>query len=57
MNTLKINDINNLEVAKFIHSYIQKRLPENFNMSLKPTNQFHNCCLRSVANENHYLEE
>ena len=40
MNKLKINDINELEIAKFILFYNQKRLPENCNMFLKPTNQF-----------------
>ena len=42
MNILNINDIYKLEVAKFIHSYNQKRLPQKFNMSLKPINQFDN---------------
>ena len=56
MNILKINDIYKLAVAKFIHSYNQKRLPENFNMSFKPTYQFHNYQIRSVANENYYLQ-
>ena len=36
MNILKISDIYELEIAKFIHSYNQKRFPENFNMSFKP---------------------
>ena len=41
MNILKINNIYKLEVAKFIDFYNQIRLPENFNISLKPTNEFH----------------
>ena len=53
MNIFKISDIYELEVAKFIHSYNQKRFPENFNMSFKPTNQFHNYQTRSLKNENY----
>ena len=53
MNILIINDNYELEVAKFIHSYNQKRFPENF-MSFKPTNQFHSYQTRSVTNENYY---
>ena len=56
MNILNINDIYELEVAKFIHSYNKKRLPENFNMSFKPINQFHNYQTRSFTNENYYSE-
>ena len=52
MNILKISDIYELEVAKFIHSYNQKRFPENFNMSFKPTNP-HNYQTRSLTNENY----
>ena len=53
MNILKISDIYELGVAKFIHSYNQKRFPKNFNMSFKPTNQFHNYQTRSLTNENY----
>ena len=53
MNILKISDIYELEVAKFIRSYNQKRFPENFNMSFKPTIQFHNYQIRSLTNENY----
>ena len=38
MNILKISDIYELEVAKFIHSYNQKRFPEN----TRPLNQLIN---------------
>ena len=53
MNILKISDIYELGVAKFIHSYNQKRFPKNFNMSFKPTNQLHNYQTRSLTNENY----
>ena len=54
INILKISDIYELQVAKFIHSYNQKRFPEHFNMSFKPTNQFHNYQTRSLTNENFF---
>ena len=52
-NISKISYIYELEVAKFIHSFNQKRFPKNFNMSFKPTNQFHNYQTRSLTNENY----
>ena len=52
-NILKISYIYELEVAKFIHSYNQKRFPKNFNMSFKPTNQFYNYQTRFLTNENY----
>ena len=52
-NILKISYIYELDAAKFIHSYNQKRFPKNFNMSFKPTNQFHNYQRRSLTNENY----
>ena len=52
-NILTISYIYELEVAKFIHSFNQKRFPKNFNMSFKPTNQFHNYQTRFLTNENY----
>ena len=56
MNILKINNIQDLEVTKFVHFYNQKRFLENFNMSLKTTNQFHSHQTRYGTNENYYSE-
>ena len=55
-NILKISYIYELEVAKFIHSFNQKRFPKNFNMSFKPTNQFHNYQTRFLTNEIYWLQ-
>ena len=55
-NILKINEIYQLETAKFMHLYYHKHLPENFNQYFKSASKHHSYSTRSISNQNYYQE-
>ena len=55
-NLLKINEIYELEIAKFMHSYYNKHLPENFDHYFKSASNHHSYSTRSISNQNYYQE-
>ena len=56
MKILKVKDIYELEIAKFMHSYYHCKLPENFDNYFKNASNHHKYNTRSIANDNHYVE-
>ena len=56
MSLLKVNDIYQLELAKFMYLYHHNRLPENFNHYFKSAKNHHSYTTRSISNQNYYLE-
>ena len=56
MNLLKLNDIYNLEMAKFMYSFHHNKLPENFDCYFKAAKNQHTYSTRSITNQNYYLE-
>ena len=56
MNILLINDIFELEVAKFMHSFYHCMLPENFDNYFKSGSTQHSYNTRSITSEGYYLE-
>ena len=56
MKILKMKDIYELEIAKFMHSYYHCKLPENFDNCFKNANNLHKYNTRSVVNDNYYVE-
>ena len=55
-NLLKINEIYELEIAKFMHLYYNKHLPENFDHYFKSAGNHHSYSTRSISNQNYYQE-
>ena len=56
MKILKVKDINELEIAKFMHSYYYCKLPKNFYNQLKNASNLHKYNTRSIVNDNYYVE-
>ena len=56
MNILKVKNIYELEIAKFMHSFFHGLLPENFNNYSKSANTQHSHNTRTVASNDYYLE-
>ena len=56
MNILKVKNIYELEIAKFMHSFYHGLLPENFNNYFKSANTQHSHNTRTVASDGYYLE-
>ena len=56
MNILLINDIFELEVARFMHSFYHRMLPENFDNYFKSGSTQHSYNTRSITSEGYYLE-
>ena len=55
-NLLKINEIYELEIAKFMHLHYNKHLPENFDHYFKSASNHHSYSTRSISNQNYYQE-
>ena len=56
MNILFINDIYELEIAKFMYSFYHRMLPKNFDSYFKSGNTQHSFNTRSIASDSYYLE-
>ena len=56
MKILKAKDIYELEIAKFMHSYYHRKLPENFDNYFKNASNLHKYNTRSIVNDNYYVE-
>ena len=56
MKILKVKDIYEIEIAKFMHSYHHCKLPENFNTHFKNASNHHKYNIRSIVNDNYYVE-
>ena len=56
MKILKVKDIYELEIAKFKHSYYRCKLPENFDNYFKNASNHHKYNIRSIVNDNYYVE-
>ena len=56
MNILLINDIYELEVAKFMYGFYHRMLPENFDNCFKSENTQHSHNTGSIASESYHLE-
>ena len=56
MNILQVNKIYELELAKFMYSYHNKKLPENFHSYFKSASTHHNHITRSITNQNYFLQ-
>ena len=54
MNLLKLDDINKLELAKFMHRVVNKNLPQNFESFFTRLNDMHDYKLRSVKKQTFY---
>ena len=53
---LLINNIYELEIAKFMYSYYHRLLPTNFGNYFKSGNTQHSYNTRSIASDGYYLE-
>ena len=53
---LKVKDIYELEIAKFMYSYYHSNLLENFNNYFKYASKHHDYKTRSITADNFYLE-
>ena len=55
---LKVKDIYELKIAKFIHSYYHCKFPENFDnyRYFKNASNHHKHNTRSIVNDNYYVE-
>ena len=56
MCILKIRDVHELEMVKFMHSYYHKKLPAAFDEYFKPATIHHNYTTRSTTNQNYFLQ-
>ena len=56
MKILKVKDIFELEIAKFMYSYYHSKLPENFDNYFKYASKLHDYNTRSITADNFYLE-
>ena len=56
MNILLINDVYELETAKFVHSFYHRMLPENFDTYFRSSNAQHSCNTQSITLDGYYLE-
>ena len=52
---LKISDISNFELSKFVYNYHVKSFPEIFETYLLPLAQAHNSNTRSKSNQNYFV--
>ena len=57
MKILQIQDIYELEMAKFMHSFHHKRLPSVFDNYFKYLSLQHHHITRSTSNKNLYLQQ
>ena len=55
-NILRLKDIFELEIAKFMHSFYHKKIPENFNSYFRTASQQHTHLTRSITNKNYFLK-
>ena len=56
MKILKVKDIFELEIAKFMYSYYHSMFPENFDNYFKYASKHHDYKTRSITADNFYLE-
>ena len=56
MKMLKVKDIYELEIAKFMHSYYHCKLSENFGNYFKNASNHHKYNTGSIVNDNYYVE-
>jgi len=56
MKILKVIDIYELKIAKFMHSFQINLLPENFENYFQTASNHHDYYIRSIANSNFYLK-
>ena len=56
MKILKVEDIYELEIAKFMHSYYHGKLPKNFDNYFKNASNHHKYNTKSIVNDNYYVE-
>ena len=56
MKILKVKDLYELEIAKFMHSYDHCKLPKNFDNYFKNASNHHKYNTRSIVNDNYYVE-
>ena len=54
MKILKVKDIYELEIAKFMHSYYDCKLSENFDNYFKIASNHHKYNTRSIVSDNYY---
>ena len=54
--TLKVKDIFEPEIAKFMYSYYHSKLLENFDNYFEYASKLHDCQTRSITADNFYLE-
>ena len=56
MSILKVKNIYEFEIAKFMYSFYHGLLPENFSNYFKSANTQHSYNIRTVASDGYYLE-
>ena len=56
MKILWVKDIYELEIAKFMHSYYQCKLPENIDNCFKNASNHHKYNIKLIVNNNYYVE-
>ena len=56
LNILRLKDIFELEIAKFMHSFHHNKIPENFNSYFRTASQQHTHLTRSITNKNYFLK-
>ena len=56
MNILLVNDVYDLDTAKFMHSFYHCMLPENFDTYFRSSNAQHSYNTRSITSDGYYLE-
>jgi len=56
MKILKVKDIYELEIAKFMHSFHNNLLPANFENYFQTVSNHHNHYTTSIAKNNFYLK-
>ena len=56
LNILRLKDIFELEIAKFMHSFHHNKIPENFNSYFRTASHQHTHLTGSITNKNYFLK-
>ena len=56
LNILRLKDIFELEIAKYMHSFHHNKLPQNFNSYFRTASHQHTHLTRSITNKNYFLK-
>ena len=56
LNILRLKDIFELEIAKFMHSFRHNKIPENFNSYFRTALHQHTHLTGSITNKNYFLK-